>query len=171
MAFKLESNEHIVLIARRHWFRPVLESLALLFSLLIPVFFTSIMFALPQISEDIGNVNILSIIILVSWFFVVWNFLFVIWTNHFLDVLIVTNLHVIDIEQISLWHREISTVQLQKVQDIQTTIDGLVQSVLDYGTLEIQSAGSMTNFVVHRVQKPNLIRQKINEQMSQTHRF
>jgi hypothetical protein len=123
------------------------------------------MFAVPEQSEQLGNTGILSLIILVSWFFIVWNIAFIVWTNHFLDVLIVTNLHVIDINQVGLWHREISTVQLQKVQDIQSETEGLIASILDYGKLEIQSAGSLTNFIVHGIQKPDLVRQKMNQQI------
>lgn len=166
MAFKLEPNEYIILIARRHWFKPVVETLAVLFSLLIPLFFSSLIFALPNYSEQVGNASILSIIIILSWFFVAWNIAFVIWTNHFLDVLIVTNLHVIDIEQIGLWHREISTLQLSKIQDISSRTEGIIASLLNYGTLEIQSAGSLTNFIVKGIQKPDLLRQKMNEQIT-----
>lgn len=166
MAFKLEQNEHIVLISRRHWFKPVLETMGLLFSLLIPLFFSSLIFAIPDVSKELGNTSILSIIMLLSWFFVVWNIAFIIWTNHFLDVLVVTNLHVIDIEQIGLWHREISTIQLQKIQDISSKTEGLIASILHYGNLEIQSAGSLTNFIVKGVQKPDLLRQKMNEQIT-----
>lgn len=166
MAFKLEQNEYIVLIARRHWFKPVLETLALLFTMLIPIVFSSIIFALPDVSDQLGNVGALSIIILVAWFFVIWNFAFVIWTNHYLDVLIVTNLHVIDIDQVGLWHREISTLQLEKIQDISSKTEGLIPSLLNYGVLEIQTAGSLTNFIVKGIQKPDLLRQKMNEQIS-----
>ncbi|MEY4440971.1 MAG: hypothetical protein RLY49_597 [Candidatus Parcubacteria bacterium] len=166
MAFKLEPNEYIVMIARRHWFSSVLETLGLMFSLLIPIFISSLVFALPNRVEQLGNTGILTIIILISWFFIVWNIAFVIWTNHFLDVLVVTNLHIIDIEQVGLWHRQISTVQLQKVQDISSKTEGIIASILNYGELEIQSAGSLTNFIVRGVQKPDLVRQKMNEQIS-----
>ena len=77
-----------------------------------------------------------------------------------------TNLHIIDIDQKGLWHREISTVQLQKVQDISSKTEGIIASILNYGELEIQSAGSFTNFSVRGVQKPDLIRQKVNEQIN-----
>lgn len=167
MAFKLEKDEYIVLISRRHWFKPVLETMAAFFSLLLPLFFSSIVFAIPDLSKELGNTSVLAIIFILSWFFIVWNIVFVIWTNHFLDVLVLTNLHVIDIEQIGLWHREISTLQLQKIQDISSKTEGLIASILLYGDLEIQSAGSLTNFLVKRIQRPDLIRQKMNEQIHQ----
>lgn len=166
MAFKLEPDEYIILIARRHWFKPILETFFVFFSLLIPVVISSIIIALPDISNQLGNVNLLSIIFIFSWLFLVWNIVFIIWTNHFLDVLVVTNIHVIDIEQIGLWHREVSTLQLQKIQDISSKIEGLISSILNYGNLEIQSAGSFTNFIVKNIQKPDLLRQKINEQIN-----
>jgi uncharacterized membrane protein YdbT with pleckstrin-like domain len=166
MAFKLESNEHIITIARRHWFKPVLESLFIFFSLLIPLVISSIVSALPNHSEQLGNVSVLSIIFILSWLFIVWNIGFIIWTNHFLDVLVVTNLHVIDIDQIGLWHREISTLQLPKIQDISSKTEGIIPSILNYGDLEIQTAGSLTNFIVKSIQRPDILRQKINEQIN-----
>lgn len=166
MAFKLEPNEYIVVVGRRHWFKPVLETILVFFSLLIPLFFTSIFFALPDYSNQIGNEGVLSIIIILSWFFIIWNIIFIIWTNHFLDVLIITNLHVIDIDQVGLWHREVSTLQLQKIQDISSITEGIIASILNYGKLEIQTAGSLTNFIVKGIQKPDFLRQKMNEQIN-----
>lgn len=168
MAFKLEKNEYIVLTIYRHWFRTLLETLVTFFSLLIPVFLSSVIFALSDNSDQFGNLGILSIIFILMWLFIVWNIVFILWTNHFLDVLVVTNLHIIDIEQIGLWHREISTTQLQKIQDISSKTEGLIASVLNYGDLEIQSAGSLTNFVIKDIKNPDSVRQKINEQIAKT---
>lgn len=171
MAFKLEQNEYVIIIARRHWFVPVLKTLGLLFSLLIPFFFSSLFISLADSLKIIGNPAIFSMIVLIGWFFIAWNIAFIVWTNHFLDVLIVTNLHIMDIDQIGLWHREISTVQLSKVQDISSKTEGIIASLLDYGDLEIQSAGSLTNFIVKGVQKPDLLRQKMNEQINNLHKI
>ena len=71
-----------------------------------------------------------------------------------------------DIEQVGLWHREVSTLQLSKIQDISSKTEGLIPSILNYGVLELQSAGSLTNFIVKNIQRPDLLRQKINEQIN-----
>ncbi len=168
MAFKLESNEHIILVVRRHWFKPVFKSLLLFFSLIFPIIISSIVFSLPKYTDQMGNTSVLSIIFLITWLFIIWNIIFVVWTNHFLDVLVVTNLNIIDIDQIGLWHREVSTLPIQRVQDISTKTEGLIPSILNYGQLEIQSAGSLTNFIVNGVQQPDAVRQKINEQIIKT---
>lgn len=166
MAFNLEENEYVVRMARRHWFRPVVETFFLLFSLLIPIVVTSVVLSLPIETAELGNVGALSIIFVLSWLFIVWNLAFVIWTNHYLDVLVVTNKHIIDIEQIGLWSREISTLDLDKVQDISSKTQGIVASMLNYGDLEIQTAGSITNFIVKGIESPDSIRQEINTQIS-----
>jgi hypothetical protein len=166
MAFKLEDNEHIVMIARRHWFKPVTETIGLLFSMLIPIIISSVAYSLPEnviIANELGTIPM---ILILTWLFIVWNTAFIIWTNHYLDVLVITNKHIIDIEQIGLWNREISTLDLDKVQDISSRTEGIVASTLDYGELDIQTAGSMTNFIVKGIERPDLIRQKINEQIS-----
>lgn len=165
MVFKLEENEYITIFARRHWFAPVAKTIGVLFTLLIPVFVSSLAFSLPVPEDVLGNSGLLSLIFLCMWVFIAWNFVFVIWTNHFLDVLIVTNFHIIDIEQIGLWNREISTLHLKNVQDISSSTVGLVASMLNYGDLEIQTAGNMNNFIVRGIQRPDLVRQKINSQI------
>lgn len=165
MGFKLEENEYIIIFARRHWFAPVFKTLLILFTHLIPILVFSVIHSLNPSYESFGNVSLLSIIFLVAWAFVAWNVAFIIWTNHFLDVLVITNLHVIDIEQIGLWNREISTMQIQNIQDISSKVIGIIPSILNYGDLEIQTAGNLNNFTVRGIQRPDLIRQKINAQV------
>jgi len=164
MSFKLEPNEHVLLVARRHWIRPFYVSAGLLFSLVIPLILVSIGFSFETAPEQFGNLGILTIIISLIWLFVAWNIAFVEWTNHFLDVVVVTNLHIIDIEQISMWHREISMLSLGKIQDVSSETKGIVSSMLEFGTLEIQTAGNTSNFVLENIEKPDLIRQKIMQQ-------
>lgn len=166
MSFKLEDNENIVLIARRHWFKPMLETLALLFSLLIPVVISSTAYSLPENVIADTNLGALSMVLILCWLFVVWTAGFVIWTNLYLDILVITNKHIIDIEQIGLWNREISTLDLDKVQDISSRSDGIIESLLSFGDLDIQTAGSNTNFIVKGIEQPDKIRQMINEQIS-----
>lgn len=166
MAFKLEENEHVVLVARRHWFKPMLETLALLFSLLIPIIISSMAYAVPENIFAETNLGALSMILILCWLFVVWTAGFVIWTNLYLDILVITDKHIIDIEQIGLWNREISTLDLDKVQDISSRADGIIESMLVFGDLDIQTAGSNTNFIVKGIEQPDMIRQKINEQIS-----
>lgn len=165
MAFKLEENEYITLFVRRHWFAPVMQTLLFLFSLLLPIFITSLAFFLPDYNDYFGNVGLLSLIFLVAWLFIVWNAIFIVWTNHFLDVLVVTNLHIIDIDQVGLWNRKISTLQIKNVQDISSKVEGLVPSILKYGDLKIQTAGSINVFLIKNIQTPDLVRQKINAQI------
>ena len=166
MAFKLEENEYITIFVRRHWFNPVTQTLMFLFSLLAPIFITSLAYAFPNYNEYFGNLGLLSLIFLTAWIFIVWTAIFIVWTNHFLDVLVVTNLHIIDIEQVGLWNRKISTLQIKNVQDISSKVVGLIPSILKYGDLKIQTAGSINNFIIHNIQRPDLIRQKINAQIT-----
>lgn len=166
MSFILEKNEHVLLVANRHWFRPMLEIIMLTFSLLIPMILSAIVYSIPELPITQHQIALLSIIFILSWLFIVWNITFVIWTNHILDVVIVTNLHIFDIEQIGLWNREISTLSLEKIQDISSRTEGLIANLLDYGQLEIQTAGSISNFIVKNIQRPDLLREKITESCS-----
>ncbi|MDP3792167.1 MAG: PH domain-containing protein [bacterium] len=92
-----------------------------------------------------------------------WAAFFKKWTDYYLDVLIITDMRVIDIEQKGFFSRDIATISLDKIQDITVNINGVLATFLDFGTLKIQSAGEMTEFVIRDIPNPNKIKSIIYE--------
>ena len=72
----------------------------------------------------------------------------------------------IDIEQKGLFTREVSIISLKDIQDTTTVITGFVATVVGFGHLIIQSAGSRREFVIKNLDKPSLVRAKIKEAIS-----
>lgn len=68
--------------------------------------------------------------------------------------IIVTNHHIVDIDQIGLFNRTVSTLRLEEIQDISAKINGPLQNILQYGTIIIQTAGERENFVFDFVPDP-----------------
>ena len=162
MSFELDKDEKILFEIRRSWFVLFEETIGLLFSVLIPVILISFLESTNFISFS-GNKEILLTIIILSWIFIVWNIIFIVWTNYYLDIFIVTNKHIIDIEQKSLFVREVSIVNLRNVQDITSEVNGLLATIIGFGDLNVQSAGENREFVIKTVTNPELIRSKIKQ--------
>ena len=67
---------------------------------------------------------------------------------------VVTNQHIVDIDQIGLFNHTVSTLRLEEIQDISASVKGPVQTFFQYGTLIIQTAGERENFVFDYVPNP-----------------
>lgn len=165
MSFHLDKDEYVVFESRRSWFVLWSKTIGVIFSILIPVILFSAITAFPDINLG-PHQSYIFMIFLLSWVFIVWNLIFVAWTDYWLDILIITNKNLIDIEQKGIFAREISVLQLDKIQDTTTEIHGFVATVLGYGDLRIQSAGNDKEFVLKNVDNPNIVRAKIKEAIS-----
>ena len=68
--------------------------------------------------------------------------------------IVITNQHIVDIDQIGLFNRKVATLRLEEIQDISASVRGPMQIVLKYGTIIIQTAGERENFVFDFVPNP-----------------
>ena len=66
---------------------------------------------------------------------------FIMWTDYYFDVWIVTTERLIDIEQHGLFRRETSEFMLDKVQDITVEVPNMLGTLLKFGNVMIQTAG------------------------------
>ena len=89
-----------------------------------------------------------------SWLLLLWVFFFISWTNYYLDVLIITNERVIDIEQLSLFARDIAEVGLHNIEDIRVAVVGVIPTLFGFGNLFLQTAGASREFVIKNIPKP-----------------
>ncbi|HMO78635.1 MAG TPA: PH domain-containing protein [Candidatus Paceibacterota bacterium] len=169
MIIKLDNDEHVVFEVRKHWFTFTLEITLLAFLAILPFFIIAIIKILPfdfSISATGGNIFYFYIFSYFAWTSILWIFGFLFWTDYYLDTWIITTKKLIDVEQHGLFRREISIIQLDKIQDVKSEIRGIVPTIMNYGDIHVQSAGQQKEFLIHNVPKPDQIRQKLNEALS-----
>ncbi len=158
--FDLSSDEKIVLKVHRHKLVLVFKSFFLiLFVLLPPVLF----WFGGQAGVIKGNQPALFLSVYSAVLLIGWMIFFIIWTDYYLDVLIVTDKRIIDIEQRGFFKREVSTVRLESIEDITINVSGVVATFLDYGTLKLQTAAENREFIIYDVPHPNQIKSTIYE--------
>ena len=163
---RLAKDEKIISTTRKHWFVLVRETLFLFFMLLLPfsIAMAGKILSIEYTFEITGNTITLFVIISSIFLLFVWMMFFVIWTDYYLDILILTNKHVIDVEQKGLFSRELSTFRLDKIQDVTAEANGMIQTFFSFGTIHIQTAGEDQDFVIRGIPKPFEVKHNISKQ-------
>lgn len=151
----LDPNEKIVLKVRRHKLALIFESLFLGLFVILPPFLYLVSASVVSIKgNDLALFTaVYSVILLFAWVI-----FFAMWTNYYLDVLVVTEKRIIDIEQRGFFHREMSTVRMDNIEDITVNVSGILATFIDFGTLRIQTAAESREFTIRDVPKPNEVK-------------
>lgn len=163
MAIELEKDEYIIFEVRKHIFTMFLPAIFILSAALLPIFVYSFASLLPFHIESENNLTVLFLFFYILWLLVLWVVAFVIWTDHFLDVWIVTNKNLIDVEQKGIFNREISTTRLTRIQDINCEVNGFMPTFLNYGNLTVQNSGSNREFKIDGIENPISVREKMEK--------
>lgn len=75
--------------------------------------------------------------------------------------IVVTNEHIVDIDQLGLFQRNVATLTLTRIQDVSAVVHGPFQTLFQYGTVIIQTAGERENFNFDYVPNPYEVEQYI----------
>lgn len=148
---RLDPNEHVLTVIRKHWFMFAAQGFMLILVALMPLFIASFV---PQQGIDslatLGARGTFLTFLYTLWVLAVWNLAFIAWTNYYLDTWIVTNRRIIDIDQRGLFKRKVTTLMLERIQDITVDMDGLVPTLMGFGTLTLHTAGAENPDIVIR---------------------
>lgn len=149
-----EPEEYTKLVIYKHW-----PYLAPAFMGSVIIIGLSIAFITYSVSIKNAVFALTGIgLILVAIIFLLLSFW--IWRN---NMGLITNKHIVDIDQYGLFSKSVATLTLDKIQDIKASIKGFWQTIFRYGTLEIQTAGEHDNFIFDYVSDPYFIKSKILE--------
>lgn len=74
---------------------------------------------------------------------------------------IITNQRVIKMDQVTLFYRQISEAEIDRIQEISTDVRGPIKTMLNFGTVKIQTASSSGRLDLDNVPAPYDIQQEI----------
>lgn len=162
---EIDDSERIVRVVRKHWFVLLGDVFILIFCIFIPVV---TLFALHFIPFEsfvgfLGNETYAGAFFFFGWLLVVWMMGWNMWTDYYLDVLIVTDKRIFDINQEGLFKRESSSFRIDKIQNVTVDQKGIIQTLLDFGTIKLETAGDREDFIASYIAKPYEIKKFINE--------
>lgn len=140
----LEVDEEILRSVRRHWFYLVVTGLPLLFLAIAPFIFVtlSLEFFYEFTLRVIGPFVFQSIFMYASWLLCIFMILTAVWTDYYLDIWCITNKRIIKIDQVALFRRKTGSFRLERMQDVNVEVNGILATLLDYGTVHVQTASA-----------------------------
>jgi membrane protein YdbS with pleckstrin-like domain len=92
-----------------------------------------------------------------------WIIIFIEWLDYYLDVWIITDQRILDIEQKNLFHRVSSELDLKRIQDISSKVEGPIQTFFQYGDIQIQTASENNIINPKQIPHPVTVRREIME--------
>lgn len=159
-----EKDEKVILSLRRHWTCLLKYILIFLVLFLIPlILYSLIYYFIPSLL----NWPIYQILILLGglYFPCLWLYLFIKWMDYYFDVWMITDRRLVNIEQISLFHRKVSVTDLLKIQDVTVEVEGFFAMLFKYGNIIVQTAGTAPAFEIKDISQPYKVRDIIFRQL------
>ena len=155
--------ENVQRLIYRHWF--IIVSKLLIFTLLalVPLVFWYAASRYSVRVELLGLLNFFFALYYLVW----WNGLFYSLTMYLLDTWIITDHRVLDNEQHGLFSRTLSEMSLAKIQDVSVETKGLLPTFLNYGNLEVQTAGAEVKFIFKQIPNPSAVKALLMEAHNQ----
>jgi uncharacterized membrane protein YdbT with pleckstrin-like domain len=150
--FELGHEEYIVAIFRKHPFYVWITIAKYILIAVLPVL------AGTFIGNTLGDYSDYAFIIYLVFLIILWISFFIEYTDFMLDTWVLTNERLVDVEQLALFSRRISTLSLDRIQDITIEQSGLLNSMLGIGTVFIQTAGTEDEFKIIGMREPSHVK-------------
>ncbi|MFA5185726.1 MAG: PH domain-containing protein [Patescibacteria group bacterium] len=150
---QLKDREDVRHITRRH-ILTMLPGLVLALILIVIPFF--LMF--PMFSWGIFGVILFFIAVLLGIGVAIRTLL--LWDA---DILIVTTLRLVDVDQRGILTRIVSEAPLDAIQDVSWSRKGILQTIFRLGDLKVQTAGATANIEAKSIPHPEAVHELIND--------
>lgn len=154
-------NETIKYILRRHRITLLLPLIYLFFLAWLPLAFYALLipgvfsaFMRPPYQE-------LYFLLITIYYGFLWIITFIEWIDYYLDIWIITDQRILDIQQRGLFHRVSAELDLKRVQDITSTVDGPWQTFFQYGDIQLQTASEENIIKPRAIPHPVTVRREI----------
>lgn len=166
----LEVGEDILVVVRKHWFVLASELAGVVITALLPFVLLNVFLGVSG-KYGVLTVDTSAYTPEITFLTTLWLLFsvfsgFVIWTHYFLDLWIITDRRIISVEQIHFFNRNVAIFRLERLQDIEFSIKGLIQTFFNFGSISAQTAGHMeANFTSKGMPNPDQLQATIQKAM------
>ena len=161
LPFPLQSDEQVIQLCHRHWWFLWPRTILWLVIAIAPV---------AAVVGVFGSLDWLDEVDVVLWpLIAVWLLfwgvrLLLNWYAYQRDIWVITNQRIVDSMQPLPWRHHLSTADLVNVQDITVEKTGIVATVLNFGDVICQTAGTGQQFRISGVPHPQNIQLLIDKE-------
>jgi hypothetical protein len=139
-----EPEEEILLILRSHWITNLSWVLLAIILFFIPV---SLLYV-PLLESFPVRFQLMFVIF---WYLVLLIFVFEKFLTWFFNITIITDERIIDVDFINLTTKKVSDAELDKIQDVSFTRQGVLQTIFNFGDILVQTAAEHAQFVFEKI--------------------
>lgn len=169
----LQPGEHILAAIRKHWLIYVGGVIPYIVFAYLPILIIDFVMraAFFENAPWLGYVSYenpwITFVVGIWWLFV-WMAAFSSFMRYFLDVWIITNKRIIDVEQHDFFNREVTSLFLDRIEDVTMDVTGFFHTLFGFGTITAQSAGATEKITLPGIDNPKHVRDLLMEQI---HKF
>src|SRR3989339_1973511 len=158
---KQKTYETIKYFLRQHplTFAPTVALFVVLFFVPFVVYFL-ISALFPNLLAN-SSIYTLAVLCASIYYLSIYLFFYSQFIEFYLDIWIVTNDRIVDIEQQGLFARTISELDLYRIQDVTTEVNGFFCTMFHYGNVIVKTASAGSRVIFRNVKHPNEIRQAL----------
>ncbi len=166
---EIDSNEKVLRVVHKHWFVLLANVFILITFVFIPIVLLFVLHLIPfeNFVSFRGSSFDAEAFFLFLWLLIVWLIGWAMWIDYYLDVLIITNKRIFDIKQHGFFKRASASFRIDRIQNVTVDQKGIIQTLLDFGTLQMQTAGDNENLTATHIPRPYEIKKIINEMQDQ----
>lgn len=171
--FALETGERVTRTIRKHWFVLVVTLVPYLLLAWLPTIVPGLLSKLaagPELLTLLSSLTLLNPwvrLFMGLWWLLLWIGAFNAFTQYYLNHWVITTFRIVRIRQHGFFNREVSSFLLTHVQDVSTTVDGILADVLGYGSVQVETAGtSSKHFVMDGIKNPQGMRDLIMREIA-----
>jgi Bacterial PH domain len=162
--FPLQENEKVEMYVRRHWVWLAIEVLKSFIIFILPVSLSIYLSTYVFTDKDLFfnySINSLLSLFVYIWAIFSWIYFADRFTKYALNFWVLTNKRLVESEHIMLFSRKLSTLPLETIEDVTVKYDGLLENVIGFGSLTVQTAGTQREFLADDINDPEDVKQAI----------
>ncbi len=160
----LDSDEKILKKVRRHWFIMFKATFGAVLMAIIPFVLWQVLVYVDFVKNIPLEIKEIVLFVYIMYLVFIWISYFIIWTDYYLDIWLITNKRVIDVEQLGLFRREVISLRYDRIQDVTVITNGIIQTVLHFGKIHLQTAGERRKIILRDAPYPEEVKRAILEQ-------
>lgn len=147
-----EEDEEVLIVLRAHPLVQIGWILSTIFFLFLPFIGLLALFFFQPVGLPFSLIT--ATVAFLVWALLILGVAFQQFLHWYFNLYILTDRRIVDIDFFGLFHRRISQTHLTNVQDITFSKAGILQNFLDFGDMELQTAGTLANFEFRNIPDP-----------------
>lgn len=159
------AGEKVLLLLRQHSFTILIRLGFFGLAALVPV--ALILIFGPYFTQN--GLMLLFLFSSIIWYMALWLGMFHALTIYTLNTVIITDQRIINSEQKGLFNRKTSELNSNRIQDVSVHTNGIIETLLKFGNVTVQSASSETHFIFYQIPKPERVKEVIVKTATSLH--